>query len=57
MCVSVAMLVRRAYDRGFAGDAAPPAAAASRFSWQLRQRVMPRMSQMTQMKVPQSTQG
>jgi hypothetical protein len=33
------------------------AAAASRFAWQERQRVIPRMSQITQMKVPQSTHG
>jgi ribonuclease HII len=40
---------------GFA--AASAAAAASRFAWHVRQRVMPRMSQMMQMNVPQSTHG
>jgi hypothetical protein len=40
-----------------AGVAAAGTAAASRFAWQSRHRVIPRMSQMMQMKVPQSTHG
>jgi hypothetical protein len=53
---------RRAHGSGFAaeasvGDAPGAVAPASRFAWHERHRVMPRMSQITQMNVPQSTQG
>ena len=49
----------REVERGahVAAGLAAAAAAASRFAWHVRQRVMPRMSQITQMNVPQSTHG
>jgi hypothetical protein len=53
---------RRRHGSGFAAGvsagATPGAVApASRFAWHDRHRVIPRMSQITQMNVPQSTQG